>query len=684
MVWSLGWILILYSDLKCSEIPESLLYHILYLIFDSIKAVIMNDDMPENNKVHASNEELNTDEPVTISFNNLCYYLETEVKPLSLYDKFAGLSLSGFPKGEITQKYLLTDVTGTIKPGTMTALMGPSGAGKSTLLDVLAGRKNSGFVTGELLYNGRERPADFKRIIGYVEQTDTLLPTLTPREILTYTARLKLPHTTSREFIDQRVQSVIDELGLQTCCDTIIGDANIRGISGGQAKRVNIGIELVTDPRVLFLDEPTTGLDSSTTLEVMQVIRDISRRGRSVICTIHQPSTDCFALFDKLLLLVAGESVYLGDAKDAVTYFQKFGFKFPPGSNPAEFIVAVCDPIPRQVQLVEGPKVHPRFFAEEYAKSSLARERMQSTVSAARTSRKTDSQLTKEPVLIQNNWFHNGKVLFSRYSHMRIRDKSFIFSRFGRIFFMSFIISTTFYNQGGGGNCDEQGVYNVISVLNFTAMNFAFGALAFMGLMINERKFFEREQASASYQVISYYMAIFISELPYTILQALIFSIINYWAVGLRADAGAFFTFFLICLLMGDLGIGLASFFSAIAPDFRTASSMSFPVLMVSFLFAGFYVQKPLIPDYWIWAYYISFINYGLNSLAINEFPDGDDPNGDPNCSVTDSEVLAGWGLGPKSGIDNLWLNIVVLICLWAFWRILGLFGLFHASSSAR
>eukprot|EP01135_Chromosphaera_perkinsii_P006059 Nk52_evm7s387 gene=Nk52_evmTU7s387 len=602
-----------------------------------------------------SGQELNSDEPVTISFNNLCYYIEQEIAPLSLYDKLAGLSLSGFPKGEITQKYLLTDVTGTIKPGSMTALMGPSGAGKSTLLDVLAGRKNSGFVTGELLYNGRERPADFRRIIGYVEQTDTLLPTLTPREILTYTARLKLPHTTPREFIDKRVQDVIDELGLQTCCDTIIGDATIRGISGGQAKRVNIGIELVTDPRVLFLDEPTTGLDSSTTLEVMSVIRDISRRGRSVICTIHQPSTDCYALFDKLLLLVAGEPVYLGDADKAVPYFQKFGFKYTPGDNPAEFIVAVCDPIPRQVQLVEGPKVHPRFFAEEYSKSSLAKERMQSTVSAARSSRKTESQLTKKPLLIQNTWFHNGKVLLCRYSQMRIRDKNFFMSRFAKVFFLGFIISSTFYNQGGDGvACDNQRSYNVISVLNFSCMNFAFGALAFMGLMINERKFFEREQAAATYQTASYYMAVFVSELPYTILQIIIYSVVIYWSVALRESADGFFVFFLICFLMADLGIGLATFFSSIAPDFRTASSMSFPVLM-----------------------------YGLNALALNEFNGGSYVPPGPNC-VSDDDVLKTYGLGPASGIDNLWYNVLVLALLWFFWRAMGLVGLLFASSSAR
>lgn len=167
------------------------------------------------------------------------------------------------------EKHILDGVSGTMPAGQMTALMGPSGSGKTTLLDVLAGRKTSGKIAGEVLFAGQQLSRkSLRNLTGYVEQFDTLIGELTVTQMLQYTAELKLPPSTTKQAKAERVASVIQKLGLASCADTTIGGVLKRGISGGQAKRVNIALALITQPRVLFLDEPTSGLDSHMANEV--------------------------------------------------------------------------------------------------------------------------------------------------------------------------------------------------------------------------------------------------------------------------------------------------------------------------------------------------------------------------------------------------------------------------------
>lgn len=201
--------------------------------------------------------------------------------------------------------------------------LGHSGSGKSTLLDVLSGRKTCGTLTGSVEYGGQAptRPL-LQRVVGYVEQFDTLVESLTCQEMLLYTAQLKRPRTQPLAEKQAAVDSLLLKLGLTGCAGTQIGSNLKRGISGGQAKRLNIGLSLITDPRVLYLDEPTSGLDSFTAFEVMSVVASLAREGTTVATSIHGPSAACFDLFDQLLVLLNGRLVYLGASGDAaISYF---------------------------------------------------------------------------------------------------------------------------------------------------------------------------------------------------------------------------------------------------------------------------------------------------------------------------------------------------------------------------
>lgn len=267
-------------------------------------------------------------------------YLEWHDVKLEVPVPVSQQSKNPFQKTKMTKRVLLEHVSGYALPGEMLAIMGPSGSGKSTLLNVLSGRKEIG-VTGSILVNGKERDHNFKRRVAYVLQDDILFPILTVYETFLYQARTRMPSEMSIKDKKERVEKMIQMLNLEKARNTIIGNQFIRGISGGERKRVNIGAQLLSFPSIVFLDEPTSGLDTSTAFRLMNSLRAITSSGYNVVCTIHQPSQQVFALFDKLLMMIDGRIVYNADAKKALEYFESIGLPAPSHTNPADFVMSL-------------------------------------------------------------------------------------------------------------------------------------------------------------------------------------------------------------------------------------------------------------------------------------------------------------------------------------------------------
>ncbi|KAL9655604.1 hypothetical protein ABK040_002268 [Willaertia magna] len=240
-------------------------------------------------------------------------------------------------------KKVLAGVTGELKHGHLTAVMGLSGAGKSTFITTLSNRAYYGTQVGKVFVNGKEESlTKYNRRIGFVPQDDIMIPTMTVEETLYFSAMTRLDSRTSRKVINAIVNDVIHVLRLEDVRHSIIGDQEKRGISGGQRKRVNVGIELVSSPCVLFLDEPTSGLDSASSKEVCEALQAIAKCGINVITVIHQPRFEIFNMFDTLLLLgKGGKTVYLGKVSEVGKYFEELGFKCPPGTNLADFVIDV-------------------------------------------------------------------------------------------------------------------------------------------------------------------------------------------------------------------------------------------------------------------------------------------------------------------------------------------------------
>ncbi|KAK0387167.1 hypothetical protein NLU13_5480 [Sarocladium strictum] len=256
-------------------------------------------------------------------------------KPAALYFENVAYSLNG--------KTILSNIQGTCHPGEVTAVMGASGAGKTTFLDILARKNKRGQVAGNFYVNGEKvSDANYKNVVGFVDQEDTMLPTLTVHETILNSALLRLPRDMGRAAKEQRVHEVEKELGIYHIRDSLIGseEGKGRGISGGEKRRVGIACELVTSPSILFLDEPTSGLDAYNAYNVIECLVTLAKTyKRTVIFTIHQPRSNIVALFDRLILLAKGKTVYSGPFSQCQAYFDSIGYECPPGFNIADYLV---------------------------------------------------------------------------------------------------------------------------------------------------------------------------------------------------------------------------------------------------------------------------------------------------------------------------------------------------------
>ena len=255
-------------------------------------------------------------------------------KPAALLFENVGYNLNG--------KQILSGISGAVHPGELMAIMGASGAGKTTFLDILARKNKVGIMTGDFYLNGEKiRDEEFKSVIGFVDQDDTLLPTLTVHETILDSALLRLPKEMSRTSKEQKVEDVERQLGIYHIRNQKIGSEETgRGISGGEKRRVGIACELVTSPSILFLDEPTSGLDAFNAFNVVECLVNLVKNyNRTVVVTIHQPRSNIVALFDQLILLAQGRTVYSGPFENCQPYFDNVGYTCPPGFNIADYLI---------------------------------------------------------------------------------------------------------------------------------------------------------------------------------------------------------------------------------------------------------------------------------------------------------------------------------------------------------
>jgi len=342
-------------------------------------------------------------------------------------------------------KHILSGVWGEIPPKQITAIAGPSGSGKTSLLNILSGRiKSRGLLTVNAdvrLNNCEVKPTKMsvRKQIAFVAQDDSLQVASTPRECIRFSAKLRLPRSTSEKELDHLTDRMIEELGLTKCADTMLGGPLLKGISGGERKRTSVGMELVVKPSLVFLDEPTSGLDSFSAIQLVNVLKKVSNAGASVLFTIHQPSSAVFGSFDQFLLLNRGKVMYQGAAGDLTVYLSEHRYAIPPHHNPADFVMNLAQTL-SDAELEEAG-----LYLKDTRNLPLA-ERLRAVevinVCTQRASKHSEVDERRVSMLTEIN------LLFIREVRNLVRFRQPLVARFGFSSFMSLLVGVIFFDVG--------------------------------------------------------------------------------------------------------------------------------------------------------------------------------------------------------------------------------------------
>ena len=558
---------------------------------------------------------------------------------------------------------LLNDVSGMFNPGEMTALLGPSGSGKTTFLDLISGRKTVGEIDGVIHFGGKAPSTRFlRRHTGYVEQFDTLIPALTVYEMLMYTAELKRPLEESAESKEAACEKLLEELGLAAARDVLVGSEMVKGISGGQAKRLNIAIALITDPSVLFLDEPTSGLDSFTANEVMSVVKRLNTDDVTIIATIHSPTAYAFSLFDAAMILCSGKQVYFGpNGKELVDYALDAlpGIeKKSAGHSDIEWLIDVFTRADR-----DGTA---DTFATVYRSSDL-KSRVDAALDAVdKIAANPDDEASRKLQVDSSTtvpFTHALWTMFKFRTRKNYADGEYLGPRLGEKVFLSFLIMTLYW--GIGDDHSDANVVNVSSALFmwttvglfvyfkillaraiiltscFVLQLPAFGAAAYVPQIVMERRLFMRERADGLYRPMAYLVFKMLDEMFLLLPVTLVLGAVVFYAMDLTGElhfyfntgtirltssfvTGSFVLFWLVYYFTLGNGVVLAYLVSAISPNMEAANAI-LPTYVVTLLFfAGWLIRRDDIPAYWSWYYYVDLMRYSFGALMINQWEDND------------------------------------------------------------
>jgi ABC-type multidrug transport system ATPase subunit len=557
--------------------------------------------------------------------------------------------------GKKEWKQLLWNMSGCVSAGQMVAIMGGSGAGKSTLLNVLTGRIGAGELTGQILVgNEPRRPETWQTDCGYVEQDDLMHRNLTVEETLLYASKFRLPSSMTLKAKKARVDEIIMDLGLHACRHTPIGGGDLRGISGGERKRVSIGIELITQPKVLILDEPTSGLDAFTAFNVIKMVKELAlKRNLVVLMTVHQPRTDILKVMDKILLLSMGKTVFFGTNDEALQHFASLGFELPLETNPSDFYLDTITLDQRTSELFEKSKARVDKLHQEWEKSKPNVKTMI-----------VDAKDLQKKVIEKNSVWIEFYTLLNRNSVISARDRSTIYAKIFSSIFIFLILGFVFYQSGN----DSRGVQNKIGVLFFLTINLALSnVIPYLGAFVMEREITKRERASNSYSAASAFFAKWFAILPLALIGSVIIIPPVYWMVGLSPSAWKFGIFAAVLLVHTAVSTTWGMLIGASVPNITVGQIIAPLVMTVLLLFGGPLVSLDLVPVFFRWIPWISPMTQSTKALVQNEFVDAvmDCSNKSLLCYTSGQQVIDQMSLQSPTIWYCVGINVLVAMgCL--------------------
>ncbi|MQL70561.1 hypothetical protein Taro_002875 [Colocasia esculenta] len=583
----------------------------------------------------------------------------------------------GVKKADTQVRHVLKDVSCQAKPWEVLAIVGPSGAGKSSLLEILAGKLVPPGAPAVFVNQKPVDPVRFRKISGYVTQKDVLFPLLTVRETLLFSAKLRL--RVSRGELAAKVESLIQELGLEHVAGVRIGDERVRGVSGGEKRRVSIGVEVIHDPRVLILDEPTSGLDSTSALQIMDMLKAMAEvRGRTIILSIHQPGFRIVKLFSSILLMADGEVLHQGTVDQLQGHLRTVGLQAPLRANVVEFAMDAIDTLQQQRQLRLRQKQQQLLLQETQQLPAAPLQQQQQRRSEGGDGRRDRctlqqlfqiSKVADEEALMSggpprdvpscdyaNSRLAETAILTHRYLKNVFRTKELFACRTIQMLVSGLVLGSIFYDLSD----DAMGARERVGLFAFV-LTFLLGCTTeALPIFLQEREILMKETSAGSYRVSSYAMANGLVFLPFLLILAVLFAVPLYWLVGLHGGLASFIYFVLLIWLVLYTANSVVACFGALAPNFIVGNSMISGTLGAFFLFSGYFIRKEQMPSYWVFMHYVSLFKYPLEGFLVNEFSD-------PKrcleyragiCLVNGEEVLRQVGLAEESR----WRNVAIMI----------------------
>ncbi len=528
--------------------------------------------------------------PVSVLVKNL--NVDIDVSPSSFSAVFRRKGSAG---GEEV-KAILKDVNAYMPSGSVTAIIGSSGSGKTSVLNTLSHRVAGGRLktSGEISYNGKPKLSDIRS--AYVMQQDILLPSLTVRETLRYAAELRLPPPITKEERLKVVEEVILELGLKECANTRIGNNTHQGCSGGEKRRTSLAVQMLSNPSVLFLDEVTTGLDAATAFQLVGTLKTLAIKGRTIVCTIHQPRSEIWNLFDHVLLLAGGSPLYSGSVARCLPYFEDLGHALPSFVNPAEYLIdlSAIDTRTAEAEVRTSTRVSGLVRAFNISPENGSFHAKDEEVSTDTNEHTGDISRQRHAPL-----GHQIRILTARTLKVTYRDPMGVAGSMLEAISMAVITGWIFSQLDGslsGIRSREGALYNAAALQGYLVLIFETYRLS------TDIQLFDREHGEGVISIPSFLLSrrlarLFVEDVP----VPLIFSVIYYFMVGFRPLASQFFVFFSILLLSQYIAVNFATLCIAVSRDFATASFVANMGFTLQSLGCGYFVQPNQIPIWVRW-----------------------------------------------------------------------------------
>lgn len=576
------------------------------------------------------------EESVNLSFKNISYSVKKTL----------------FSKEKIK---ILKNVNGEFKSGKLNAIIGSSGAGKSTLLNIL-----SGFITknveGGIYHNGELTSEEYGRSCSYIMQNNNLHPLLTVEEVMNFAADLKIPKSISSEEKQERINALIESVGLQNCHKILTNK-----LSGGEMRRLSICVELIQNSSILFIDEPTTGLDNVSAKNIISLLSDLAKENRTIICTLHQPGATILKKVDHLYCLVDGYCTYQGTVKDILPYLETFDppFTCPNYYDPTDFLLDVCTG-------VYGDNID--VIVE---KSQNGNVTIQSSTEKDSKTFQNKNSLKKPKQIYATSFINQTLAVIKRNYTMTLRDTKNVLMRLMVNFTTAMIVGYIYFQIGEDGKHALDNFHFIF----FTALWIMYSAFCSMlAVFSNEIDIIIKEHFNRWYSVISFYVGITLADLPVLLLDTLVYAIISYLMTGQPLEWFRIGLFLLMTVLSALVAQSIAVMYGAYL-RFEVSAFLG-PMSLAPFvIFCGYFIHVSDAPYFFSCFFDITFMRYSLEGIlhSIMGFGRKKLPCSDIYCHFANPIVAL-----KQLGLDEerVALDITVLICHYIVLKIAAYFAL--------